>query len=290
MNKGRRKSVVMQKIGLLVLCSILLFGMTGCGKGTDIHDQENNNEQEQSTTSQEVKVEIGAFVDYPVEYTNVTTNFNENITNLIDEETTGWRIMAINGDTITLISTGVPLTYGMYYSEENTEIEVNEDLGNLYKTLNTDTSYQSTGYSYFSKSGFKDGTFDLTTVFNTGLEDTTSIHAMTGEELVTLYNALTNKQITVEDLYTTTTYLGNGTLGLEKDDIACDLLANGYEYYINQTVEKQTGEYYLHYVSSGMLTSTRFSEKPLRVVLNLKAGVQLTDGDGSKENPYKISE
>ena len=67
-------------------------------------------------------------------------------------------------------------------------------------------------------------------------------------------------------------------------------MANGYEYYINQTVEKQTGEYYLHYVSSGMLTSTRFSEKPLRVVLNLKAGVQLTDGDGSKENPYKISE
>ena len=113
---------------------------------------------------------------------------------------------------------------------------------------------------------------------------------MTGEELVTLYNTLTNKQITVEDLYTTTTYLGNGTLGLEKDHIACDLLANGYEYYINQTVEKQPSEYYLHYVSSGMLTSTRFSEKPLRVVLNLKAGIKLIDGDGTLENPFKISE
>ena len=280
----------MKKIELLVLCSILLFCMTGCGKSTDTNDQEKNNGQEQSTTSQEAKVEIGTFVDYPVEYTNVTTNFNQNIVNLISDESTGWRIMAINGDTITLISTGVPLTYGMYYSEENTQVEVNEDLGNLYKVLNTDTSYQQDGYSYFSKSGFQDGTFDLTTVFNTGLEEPDSIHAMTGEELVTLYQTLTGKQITVDDLYTTTTYLGNGTLGLEKDEIACDLLANGYEYYINQTVGKETGEYYLHYLSSGMLTSTRFSEKPLRVVLNLKSGTQLTDGDGTEENPYKISE
>lgn len=238
----------MKKFGLLFLCVILMFWMTGCGKNTDINDQEKNKEQEQSTTSQEVKVEIGSFVDYPVEYTNVITNFNENIVNLISEKSTGWRVMAINGDTITLISTGVPLTYGMYYSEENTEATINKDLGNLYKTLNTDTSYQTNGYSYFSKSGFKDGTFDMTTVFNTGLEDTTSIHVMTGDELTTLYNTLTEKQITVDDLYTTTTYLGNGTLGLEKDDIACDLLANGYEYYINQIVEKEPGEYYLHFV------------------------------------------
>lgn len=280
----------MKRFGLLFLCGILMFWMTGCGKNTDTNDQEKNKGQEQSTTSQEVKVEIGSFVDYPVEYTNVTTNFNENIVNLISEKSTGWRIMAINGDTITLISTGVPLTYGMYYSEENTEAVVNGDLGNLYKTLNTDTSYQPNGYSYFSKSGFQDGTFDMTTVFSTGLEDTASIHVMTGDELTTLYNTLTEKQITVDDLYTTTTYLGNGTLGLEKDSMACDLLANGYEYYINQTVEKETGEYYLHYVSSGMLTSTRFSEKPLRVVLNLKAGIKLIDGDGTEENPYKISE
>ena len=280
--------MVVKKISLLILCSALVLFMTGCGNSTDTNEQKETSEKEQSTSG--VKAEIGSFVDYPVEYSNVSMNFNENITNLIDEKTAGWRIMAINGDKITLISTGVPLTYGMYYSEENTETEVNEDLGNLYKALDTDTSYQQKGYSYCSKSGFKDGTFDLTTVFNTGLEDTASIHVMTGEELVTLYNTLTNKQITVEDLYTTTTYLGNGTLGLEKDHIACDLLANGYEYYINQTVEKQPSEYYLHYVSSGMLTSTRFSEKPLRVVLNLKAGIKLIDGDGTLENPFKISE
>ena len=281
----------MKKIGLLVLCGILLLGMTTACSTKDSSDSDKNVQQEETsqTEENENKIQIGSFVDYPVEYTNVTTNFNENIVNLISEKSAGWRIMAINGDTITLISTGVPLTYGMYYSEENTEAAVNGDLGNLYKTLNTDTSYQTNGYSYFSKSGFKDSTFDMTTVFSTGLEDTTSIHVMTGDELTTLYNTLTEKQITVDDLYTTTTYLGNGTLGLEKDSMACDLLANGYEYYINQTVERETGEYYLHYVSSGMLTSTRFSEKPLRVVLNLKSGIQLIGGDGTEESPYKIS-
>ena len=94
----------MKKISLLILCSALVLFMTGCGNSTDTNEQKETSEKEQSTSG--VKAEIGSFVDYPVEYSNVSMNFNENITNLIDEKTTGWRIMAINGDTITLISTG----------------------------------------------------------------------------------------------------------------------------------------------------------------------------------------
>lgn len=119
----------MKKIGLLVLCGILLLGMTTACSTKDSSDSGKNVQQEETsqTEENENKIQIGSFVDYPVEYTNVTTNFNENIVNLISEKSAGWRIMAINGDTITLISTGVPLTYGMYYSEENTEAAVNGD-------------------------------------------------------------------------------------------------------------------------------------------------------------------
>ena len=164
--------------------------------------------------------EIGAFVDYPVSYSNVTTNFNSQITNIIEEDTTGWRILSIKNDEISIISTGVPLEYGMYYSKSNTEESVNNDLSNLNKVLNTNQTVKSEGYSFFTKSGFENNTFDLTKVFNTGLEDTSSVHAMTDEELITTYNALTNKELTIDDLYSTTTYLGNGSLKLDDDSIA----------------------------------------------------------------------
>ena len=274
----------MKKILSFVLCGVMCCTfLTGCG------DEEKANEEHNSSNDEmTVSIGVGSFVDYPVEYTNVGGYFNNQITSVINEDTAGWRVLAKNGDVITLVSTGAPLLYVMYYSEENTPEAINNDLNYLYKVLSTDSTYQSNGYSYFTESGFQNNTFDLTTVFNTGLEDTNSIHAMNGEELLNLYNTLTEKNLTLDDLYTTTTYLGNGTLGLQDGDIALDLLANGREYYINAPVERESGEYYLHYISSGMLTSTRFDEKPLRIVLNLKSDVKITNGNGTLENPFKI--
>lgn len=274
----------MKKILSLVLCGVMCCTLlTGCG------DEEKTNKEHSSSNDESmVSIGVGSFVDYPVKYTNVGDSFNSQITSVINEDTAGWRVLAKNGDVITLISTGTPLEYAMYYSEENALEAIDNDLNNLYKVLSTDSTYQSNGYSYFTKSGFENNTFDLTTVFNTGLEDINSIHAMNGEELLNLYNDLTEKNLTLDDLYTTTTYLGNGTLELKDGDIALDLLANGREYYINAPVERESGEYYLHYVSSGMLTSTRFDEKPLRIVLNLKSDVKVVDGDGTLENPFKL--
>lgn len=274
----------MKKILSLVLCGVMCCTLlTGCG------DEEKTNKEHSSSNDESmVSIGVGSFVDYPVKYTNVGDSFNSQITSVINKDTAGWRVLAKNGDVITLVSTGTPLEYAMYYSEENASEAIDNDLNNLYKVLSTDSTYQSNGYSYFTKSGFENNTFDLTTVFNTGLEDINSIHAMNGEELLNLYNDLTEKNLTLDDLYTTTTYLGNGTLGLKDGDIALDLLANGREYYINALVERESGEYYLHYVSSGMLTSTRFDEKPLRIVLNLKSDVKVVDGDGTLENPFKL--
>ncbi len=276
-----------RKVILGVLCFITLFAITGCGDKTKEESSDTSTKGSQELTD---VAEIGAFVDYPVSYSNVTTNFNSQITNIIEEDTTGWRILSIKNDEISIISTGVPLEYGMYYSKSNTEESVNNDLSNLNKVLNTNQTVKSEGYSFFTKSGFENNTFDLTKVFNTGLEDTSSVHAMTDEELITTYNALTNKELTIDDLYSTTTYLGNGSLKLDDDSKALDLLANGYEYYINGVRTKSTNECYLLYVSSGMLTYTRFDEKPIRIVLKLKSGVKVTGGNGTINSPYELQE
>lgn len=52
------------------------------------------------------KVKIGDYVDFPVYYDNVSTNYGYCTSNYY-----GWRVVDVEGDSVELVSAGVPLTY-----------------------------------------------------------------------------------------------------------------------------------------------------------------------------------
>lgn len=283
-------------ISILAILVIMLIILTGCGNtlksNENSGDLETKNKAVETNKTGAVKdiANIGEFIDYPVKYTNVSDKFNKDIVEMINSNDTGWRILSKENDTITIISTGIPLSYKQYYIKDKGTANVTNELKNLYTTLNNDSTYKEGGYSYFSKSGFTNNTFDMTKVFNTGLEDTTSIHTFDGNDLIKLYKNLTGKENTIYEMYNTPIYLNNKSLELDNNSKAKDLIANGREYYINEYYQKETNVNNLYVVSNSMIFSSRDEDLPIRIVLNLKNNLKITGGDGTLSNPYQIGE
>ena len=82
------------------------------------------------------EVDIGSYVDYPVEYTNTIQMDNSFLVGNYNNEINGWRVLAKNGSgengTVTLISAGIPLRF---YHSATDGSQVIPILNNLYKTL-----------------------------------------------------------------------------------------------------------------------------------------------------------
>lgn len=283
----KRKILTIIIIILLIIVGIL-FLLTNNKDKNDSNKTDNviSTENEEENRNEKVSIDniqIGDFVNYKVNYSNVGDYHSGQTTN---GEMTGWRILNINEDkSITLISAGVPIKYCQNCDEKR----INSDLGNLYKVLSTDKTVSNSSYSYFLDSGFDGNTFDMTQVFNTGLEDTSSIHAMSGNELLSIYQKLTGKETTIEELFSSSVTLTNSALKLNEDSRALDLLENGFGYYINAVTNKDVhGNRVLHSQSWGYLTGLEYGENPIRIVLNLKPGIELISGKGTISEPFEI--
>ncbi len=279
---------------ILVIIIIALLGAAGLlgyknFVGNDAKSQEDKQTSETKENKEESEkiensdLQMGDFINYKVNYTNVG-DYHSGQT--VNDQVKGWRILSINDDnTITLISAGVPIKYCQNCDEER----INNDLSNLYKVLNTDSTVVDSSYSYFLDSGFDGNTFDMTQVFNTGLEDTSSIHAMTGEELINTYEKITGKETTIEELFYSSATLSNRVLKLDENSRVADLLENGYAYYINAVTNKdRRGNRVLHSQSWGYLTGLEYGEDPIRIVLNLKPDVKIVSGKGTIDEPYEM--
>lgn len=95
-------------------------------------------------------VDVGDYVNYPVDYTNVATFDNTYIAKF-----NGWRVLSVSGDEVNLVSAGVPMTY---YHVSN----INTSITNLAINF-LETSFSSTAEGYRT-SGF-DPSKTLTEIF-----------------------------------------------------------------------------------------------------------------------------
>ena len=287
-----KKSLIIIILVIIIIALIAVAGFFGykhLTAGNDENSKEEAKTNETKESKEETKkiekssLQMGDYVNYKVNYTNVG-DYHSGQT--VNDQVTGWRILSVNDDnTITLISAGVPIKYCQNCDEKR----INNDLSDLYKVLNTDTTVANSSYSYFLDSGFDGNTFDMTQVFNTGLEDTSSIHAMTGEELINNYEKITGKETTIEELFYSSATLSNRVLKLDENSRVADLLENGYAYYINAVTNKdRRGNRVLHSQSWGYLTGLEYGEDPIRVVLNLKPDVTIVSGKGTIDEPYEI--
>ena len=134
-------------------------------------------------------VEVGDYVNYPVEYENVPTWTIDKYTSKLN----GWRVLKTNKDTdeITLISAGVPLA--LFKNNSNAASTVVSNLSSTSKFLNIGfTTSEEDGK--FTRSGFEKygiGTEGLIkaftneyTVINSGVP---AVRAMTKDDLDYLY-------------------------------------------------------------------------------------------------------
>ncbi len=108
------------------------------------------------------QVEIGDYVDYPVPYENVYTDNNK-----YKSTYTGWRVLDIDGDNVTLVSAGTPLTY---YHGINPE----QSIKNLTVNFLSGDEYTTDSEFVFENHGFRNN--KLTNVF--GNEFTESVSSM----------------------------------------------------------------------------------------------------------------
>ena len=231
------------------------------------------------------EVNIGSYVDYPVEYNNV---MNINISELVGEYPNGlngWRVIDKKGSgesgTVTLISAGVPLR--MYHSATKPS-EVLPILNDLYKNL---PKKENNRWDYFSESGFKNKEFDLTKIFNTGYENKNSIHSFQAEEAIKLYNNIMKKNTTISELPNIKNVFNNREMLLNKYSIMKDLLCCGMTYWLATSNEKKQTELYDVY-QEGFVYYNSYNNYGIRVVLELKAGLKTnTTYKGlKKENAY----
>lgn len=128
-----------------------------------------------------IGVNIGDYVDYPVEYSNVNTN-NSNNGQMASDEYIGWRVLSIeeigtDNEYVKLVSAGVPLRY--YHKQE----EAVEDESALTTNFWT-TEFQENGFI---------GTWESDLFANkytaTNEEGNTKVQAMTKSELDKIYIA-----------------------------------------------------------------------------------------------------
>ena len=117
------------------------------------------------------QVQIGDYVDYPVDYENVYTYKNGTQSK---STYTGWRVMNISGDEVSLISAGTPL---LYYHGNNSA----QSVKNLTTNFLSGDKYSGGEYTY-DNIGLK-GTV-LSNIF--GNEYTKEVSSMTKNDLDTL--------------------------------------------------------------------------------------------------------
>ena len=146
-------------------------------------------------------VEVGDYVNYPVDYSNVATSGTSYIAKF-----NGWRVLSVEDDgTVNLVSAGVPLTYyhGTNTSTSITNLAINfletavttsnegyrlngfdpsktltESFTNKYTaTYETDTSVSYPGYN--------------TTLTGTKLAGTPKVRSLTKEDIDTIYGEAT---------------------------------------------------------------------------------------------------
>ena len=117
---------------------------------------------DESETNQE-KMHIGDYINYPIFYNNVTIH-NTSWTGSAQLKYTGWRVLGSDGEgedeSIILISTGVPLSF-YFYTYKTFPPAFHTDTGNV-KLFQT--AIQNYGYNTFRACGFKVNETDENTI------------------------------------------------------------------------------------------------------------------------------
>lgn len=98
------------------------------------------------------KVSVGDYVNYPVDYSNVATNSDGGYLVSTSSAYTGWRVLSVSGNTVRLVTAGIPMTYVHPATSSSGTTSVTALTTNFFSTAINSTS---TNYK-FRRCGFKD--------------------------------------------------------------------------------------------------------------------------------------
>ena len=203
-------------------------------------------------------VQIGDYVNYGVEYENVSNS------SLYLSTLTGWRVIGKEGDTVKLVSAGVPLTYYHSYETDGGITSANQLTNNFF-----DISIATTGNRVFRKSGF-DSSKSLSTIFKenefTALNgDTPIVRAMNKEDIfgVTGHTSMSTGR---------TMDLANSKYN--------NLFTTGASYWLASPHESSTSFLWSVYRDGGVGYSLG-SAYGVRPVVSLKSGIKATGQDAN---------
>lgn len=274
-------------IGLISFLIIILFTLTGC---------ENSSKSDYLVDN----VEIGDFVNYPVEYSNVGSHIPYNLTS-------GWRVIDKEGNgesgKVKLVSNGIPLNLRYGLKKYNSGLQTRTE--DLYTRLTTEKD----DIWYYTDSGFSNSTFDMREVFNTGFEETDNIHALSMQEVTKAYNTLQGTDYEFEELLYNN---DKNVFGYEKQVLdyqemkkynenlsekSKDLLSNGMVYWLGDEVDnggRVDSKIYLVDATGYINTGYQNSTLGIRPVITIKAGTKVIkdkskDGN-SKETAYDLKQ
>jgi uncharacterized repeat protein (TIGR02543 family) len=194
------------------------------------------------------KVKVGDFVEYPVNYENVTGS-----------TLTGWRVINVDKETgiVKLVSAGVPLTYN--HSANNTvssELELTKNFGNIEISTSDDNTFIKSGFS----STFENEFFNRYTQEE---GDTVVVSAMTAEDINSVVSPSTFNSSTIE--------LNDS----KYEQLFC---MGGTDYYLATSNTSYTSTEYLYKInaSTGEISSVYIGEYGIRPVVTLKDSVRTT--------------
>ena len=274
-------------IGLVIFLTGLLLTLTGC---------ENVSKSDYLVDN----VEIGDFVNYPVDYSNVGSHIPYNLTS-------GWRVIDKEGEgetgEVKLVSNGIPLNlrYGLK--------TYNSGLQNRTENLFTKLKTEEEDIWYYTDSGFDNNTFDMTEIFNTGFEETDNIHALSLQEITKAYNILQGTDYEFEELLYNK---DKDVFGYQKEVLdyqemkkynenlsekSKDLLSNGMVYWLGDEIDNEgraDSKIYLVDATGYINTGYNNSTFGIRPVVTIKAGTKinkdnLKDGN-SQETAFELKQ
>lgn len=137
----------------------------------------------------ETTLKVGDYVNYPVNYNNVTINYNANgVTYKYAATLTGWRVLSNSGGEVRLISAGVPLSF--YHKDTSAPTTTRLTSGFLSTAINSTLTNDT-----YRRCGIKDsnGTVitsnassQLRTVFMTNNTYTKSVATLTKNDVVSI--------------------------------------------------------------------------------------------------------
>lgn len=198
-------------------------------------------------------VKIGDYVDYPVVYDNVIS-YTSGTTNYTSSYN-GWRVIGISGDTVNLVSAGVPLTFYNYTNQANSIPALTTNfLATKFGTGSTVATYRKSGFAPY---------ITLEEVFSNKY---TATQTDSGLPIV--------RSMTQEDIFGVTghTAMSTGTgMGLSNAKYG-NLLVNGAYYWL-----ASPNPSYAHYLwlvgNSGNVYNGNSNEFGVRPVVSLKSDV-----------------